>query len=132
MTINDGSARLRAIQRRSRTSNDQLTPLIIDSLMGHHRVGGLDSVDKEGRRAAKAARPVDALVNVVNHALTARRPRRHYVVGKDAKVAIPSPNMHPASSRPDCARDSKELVPPTVGALAEQCARAIRRWPVWA
>ena len=50
---------------------------------------GLDFAEKEGRRSAKAAIPVDAVVKAVDHALTANHPKRRYVVGKDAKVMIP-------------------------------------------
>jgi NAD(P)-dependent dehydrogenase (short-subunit alcohol dehydrogenase family) len=50
---------------------------------------GLDFADKEGHRAAKAAIPVDAVVKAVDHALNARRPKRRYLVGKDAKLMVP-------------------------------------------
>ena len=50
---------------------------------------GLNFVEKEGRRSAAVAIPADAVVAALDHALTARRPRRRYVVGKDAKLTIP-------------------------------------------
>ena len=50
---------------------------------------GMDFAEKEGKRSAKAAIPVDAVVKAVDHALTATHPKRRYVVGKDAKLMIP-------------------------------------------
>jgi NAD(P)-dependent dehydrogenase (short-subunit alcohol dehydrogenase family) len=50
---------------------------------------GLDFAEKGGRRSAQAAIPVDAVVKAVDHALNSRRPKRRYVVGKDARIMIP-------------------------------------------
>lgn len=50
---------------------------------------GLDFAEREGRRSARMAIPADAVAKVVEHALTSSRPKRRYLVGRDAKVFVP-------------------------------------------
>jgi NAD(P)-dependent dehydrogenase (short-subunit alcohol dehydrogenase family) len=45
----------------------------------------LDGARKASRRAARHATPADKVAAAVQHALTARRPRAHYLVGADAR-----------------------------------------------
>jgi hypothetical protein len=42
------------------------------------------SVREEAKLSAHSALPVEAVVKAVEHALTVRRPRARYVIGKDA------------------------------------------------
>lgn len=56
---------------------------------------GLNFAEREGKRSAKAAIPADAVAKAVEHALTARKPKRRYVVGRDAKLLIPLANRAP-------------------------------------
>jgi NAD(P)-dependent dehydrogenase (short-subunit alcohol dehydrogenase family) len=46
--------------------------------------GLMEAVREETREAARTAAPVGAVVRAVVHAMTARRPRTRYVVGRDA------------------------------------------------
>lgn len=45
----------------------------------------LDGARKASRRAARHATPADKVAAAVEHALSARRPRAHYMVGADAR-----------------------------------------------
>jgi hypothetical protein len=46
----------------------------------------MDAVRKEAERMARDGLPPEAVAEVVGRALTVRRPRPRYVVGRDAKV----------------------------------------------
>jgi NAD(P)-dependent dehydrogenase (short-subunit alcohol dehydrogenase family) len=48
----------------------------------------LDNMGATTEKMAAAGLPPEKVARVVEHALTARRPRRDYVVGRDAKMQI--------------------------------------------
>jgi hypothetical protein len=48
----------------------------------------LDGASAMTEKLAAAGLPPEKVARVVEHALTARRPRRDYVVGRDAKMQI--------------------------------------------
>jgi len=48
----------------------------------------LDGVSAMTEKLAAAGLPPEKVARVVEHALTARRPRRDYIVGRDAKMQI--------------------------------------------
>ncbi|HEX9894018.1 MAG TPA: SDR family NAD(P)-dependent oxidoreductase [Gemmatimonadales bacterium] len=66
-------------------------PSVIDRLppVGQARYGGMGAALAQMlARAPRRAVPVEAVVRVVDHALTAARPRPRYLVGRDARVRL--------------------------------------------
>jgi NAD(P)-dependent dehydrogenase (short-subunit alcohol dehydrogenase family) len=59
---------------------------------------GLDGARKGAQRAARGASPPATVAGVVEHALTARRPKARYLVGADAHVQVAIERL-PAAAR---------------------------------
>jgi NAD(P)-dependent dehydrogenase (short-subunit alcohol dehydrogenase family) len=65
---------------------------------GAHELYGdvLDGIGATTERIAASAIPPERVARVVEHALTARRPRRDYIIGRDARMQIVLDRVLPA------------------------------------
>ena len=73
------------IWRKGDDTADQVQADLSPELLDRYR-RGLDGVRRATARAARNAIPPEKVAGVVEHALTARRPRGRYVVGAEARV----------------------------------------------
>ena len=57
---------------------------------------GLEFATSMAERGARTARPAKKVARAIEHALTAQRPRRRYLVGVDARLSVPIATHAPA------------------------------------
>jgi NAD(P)-dependent dehydrogenase (short-subunit alcohol dehydrogenase family) len=73
------------IWRKGDETQDAIEAELEPELRERYRKG-LDGARKATQRAARNASAPEKVAGVIEHALTARRPRARYVVGPDARV----------------------------------------------
>jgi NAD(P)-dependent dehydrogenase (short-subunit alcohol dehydrogenase family) len=83
VSVIEAGAVATAIYEKSLREVDELSRQVAPEQDALYR-GLMETVREETRAAARTAAPVGAVVKAVVHAMTARRPRTRYLVGKDA------------------------------------------------